>query len=611
MSNKAIFNPLHKDKFQFISTTAETIAALTNEPTGFVETTTGDLADIDVEYDATARTITLTGDFEAYYQGKIVSALVTGWESAAHAAGITADVYLQYNGTAFEWTATLDLSQLLIAVVVADAVAIRWAQRECHGLMQWQVHKELHETIGTYRESGGDLSNYTVASTVAANRRPDTSLCVIDDEDLSSDLTAQLSSETYTLMYLTLTDTINFVTASDDITRLNVAIPYWNEYTGGAWTDAAMSNNFYAAWFQLAVPTTSEAGSQAYRFIWVQPQSQSLSLSSIRAVTTGDLDLGTLVTLAPELIFINKVIMRYTAADWKITEVESLTGTSKNQIGISGGGLSSVSVDGITIDGNGTPADPIEATGDFGSGTITARKLESDISTNNYINLAGSTISSAISGDTPISDGFRFFNNNNGLSSATARQSYVAITAAIKQSGTAGYTGLLLNSVETSTGSGGNYLIDLQVGSNSKFNVSTAGKVEITNPSGIQERLTHTNATYYADHGAQSDGAYKMTLSSGLTAFKHRIAALADDDTYTIAGLSSGKISVMAVSGTGVDAYIDGWFDATTAAGVTIMTAVNGVATDTDANLCAYRSGTDLVIKNRMGGAREITIVFN
>ena len=339
------------------------LTGLTKEPTGFVETTTGDLADIDVSHDATARTITLTGTFKAYYQGVEVVALVTGWESDAYAAGITSNRYLHYDGAAFSWDSVIDLSKLSIASVLADATAIRFAVRECHGLMQWQAHQEAHDTIGTYRKSGGDLSNYTAASTVAANRRPDTSLCILDDEDLPSDLPAQLSSETYTLMYLTLTDTINFVTASDDITRLNVAVPYWNEYTGGAWTDAAMSNNFYAAWFQLAVPTTSETGSQTYRFIWIQPQSQSLSLSSIRAVTTGDLDLGTLATMAPELIFINKVIMQYTAADWKITEIEALTGTSKNQIGISGGGLSSVSVDGITVDGNGTPSDPLELTG--------------------------------------------------------------------------------------------------------------------------------------------------------------------------------------------------------------------------------------------------------
>lgn len=90
-----------------------------------------------------------------------------------------------------------------------------------------------------------------------------------------------------------------------------------------------------------------------------------------------------------------------------------------------------------------------------------------------------------------------------GTSSASSG-SYVshAIQPTINQSGTASYTGMLVNITETGTGSGSKRLIDLQVGSTSKAFVANTGDVEITtttagvilkSPNGARWRITVDN----------------------------------------------------------------------------------------------------------------------
>ncbi|MCA9334600.1 hypothetical protein KC953_00480, partial [Candidatus Saccharibacteria bacterium] len=63
------------------------------------------------------------------------------------------------------------------------------------------------------------------------------------------------------------------------------------------------------------------------------------------------------------------------------------------------------------------------------------------------------------------------------LASASTIQNVLAIEPTVNQSGTAGYTGLLINPTETATGSGTKLLIDAQVGGVSKFSVDNTGVV--------------------------------------------------------------------------------------------------------------------------------------
>jgi hypothetical protein len=78
----------------------------------------------------------------------------------------------------------------------------------------------------------------------------------------------------------------------------------------------------------------------------------------------------------------------------------------------------------------------------------------------------------------------------------------VSITPTVNQSGTAGYTALLINPTETATGSGAKNLIDAQVGGASKFKVTNTGMAELgatgegivmKSPDGTRYKLTIAN----------------------------------------------------------------------------------------------------------------------
>ena len=76
--------------------------------------------------------------------------------------------------------------------------------------------------------------------------------------------------------------------------------------------------------------------------------------------------------------------------------------------------------------------------------------------------------------------GHRFQHLNNSFTGSSGDQTMMQINPTINQTSTAGYTGIKLNVTETATGSGTKNLIDLQVGSNSKFSVSNAGNAIIS-----------------------------------------------------------------------------------------------------------------------------------
>jgi hypothetical protein len=72
-----------------------------------------------------------------------------------------------------------------------------------------------------------------------------------------------------------------------------------------------------------------------------------------------------------------------------------------------------------------------------------------------------------------------------GLTGSSGNQSFFKINPNIKQGGTASYTAILLDVTETSTGSGSQSLIDLQIGSVSKFLVSNDGATTIQGDAAI------------------------------------------------------------------------------------------------------------------------------
>lgn len=329
---------------------------ITKEPTGFTAP-----EDVIINYDSTTRKITLTGTVNAYYRGEQVSALTSGWVSDAH-ADVAGVYFLIYDGSSFSWldlsTTTSDFAYLLIAYVRYDATN-SWALRECHGVMPWQTHKELHDTVGTYKDSGGTLGDYTLESSTAADRRPSISATVLYDEDLPTTNPA-LTAGSYTQYYLSSSDTANFATAEPDIVPLSGTQPYWNEYSGGTWGQTLLSNNDYMAVWVIAIPTTADTASQNYRFIFAQGQQQSANLEDIQALTPNDYTVGELSQLTPESVFIAKIIIKYQGGDWNLVEVNALTGTRLSQASSpTGSYLSSVSTT-SPITGTGSATSPVD-----------------------------------------------------------------------------------------------------------------------------------------------------------------------------------------------------------------------------------------------------------
>lgn len=311
-----------------------------------------------VNYDTTTRKITLTGTVEAYYRGVQVAALTSGWVSDAIPPGPVAGYFLYYNGTTFVWSTTVWTFDVLhIAYVYYDpAGTFRFAVRETHGLMPWQAHRELHETVGTYLRSGGDLSSYVLSSTTAANRRPDVAVTVIADEDLQTSNPA-LSSKTYTHLYLTSTGTSTFVTGAGEILPVTGSTPYYNQFTGGNWVQTAVPSAQYTSVFLVAVPTTADVGSQTYRYLWLQGQSAG-TLANEQAFIFQDMNLGQLANLATEFVPIAKVIVRNTGANWELTSVEKLIINRVASSTAAGNYISAVVTD-ATLTGIGTPSSPL------------------------------------------------------------------------------------------------------------------------------------------------------------------------------------------------------------------------------------------------------------
>ena len=85
-----------------------------------------------------------------------------------------------------------------------------------------------------------------------------------------------------------------------------------------------MTNNSYMSIWLVAVPVTTDAGSQAYRFLWMQGQSNG-ALATEQALAPASLDLGDLRTRFTEFVFMTQIIIRYQGGNWDFTQVKDLT----------------------------------------------------------------------------------------------------------------------------------------------------------------------------------------------------------------------------------------------------------------------------------------------
>jgi len=334
---------------------------ITQDPSGFFEP-----ENVIVTGDSTARTVTLTGTVEAYWHGKPIEALVSGWESPAHSATTTAAYFLWYDGTSFSWNDTSTLEQdfyknTLISIAFYNATDGNWCyMRECHGVDPWASHREAHNTIGTYRFSGGTLGDYTALSTTVADRRPSVSTALVFDEDLPSTIPETVAEGAYSQYYLSGAGaSANFITTTTDIVPLNVNRPYWNEFTGGVWQQTPMSNNNFMCVYLILTQMAADADSQKMRATFIQGQAEYETLAAARAETTSNITYGELADLNPETIIVAQVIIKYRASNWRIEEVNNITGSKVSQTASPQGNyLSSVSAT-APITGTGVTGDPL------------------------------------------------------------------------------------------------------------------------------------------------------------------------------------------------------------------------------------------------------------
>jgi len=327
-------------------------AVASQDPTGFINNNA-----ITSTYDPAARTITLTGDLRYVWRGRVDS-FVSPWTSPAHSTTLDTNYYLYSDdGINFTWhTDVWKFSDLIISYVYYGATD-KIAAVETHGTMSWQAHEEFHTVIGTYKQSGGVLGAYVLNSTTAANRRPTVTTTVVKDEDILTSNPA-LTNSLYARMYLTGADVNTFTVDTTDIVALSTDQPYYNQFVSPNWVQTLMTNNSYMSIWLVAVPVTSDATSQKYRYLWVQGQTNGTLLAE-QALYPQDLNLGQFKNLFTEFVFCAKVILQYTAGNWKFAQVTMLTGTKAVTVGApSGVFLATVEHD-TTLTGDGTVGLPL------------------------------------------------------------------------------------------------------------------------------------------------------------------------------------------------------------------------------------------------------------
>jgi hypothetical protein len=331
------------------------------EPTGFTSP-----KNVGISYNSSARTVTLTGTVNGYYKGRPNPDLVSSWVSPPHPNTLDKQYFLIYNGSSFNWVdlsaEIIDFADLLIAFA-NYGTNDKWALRECHGIMPWQSHEESHDTIGTYKVKGGDIGSIVEGSTLVANRRPSIAETTIKDEDLETVNPELIAGGNYTQFFLSGSNTVNFNKIATDIVPLLGNQPYWNEFTGGSWQQTLMLNNTFMSVFLFNIPVTSDAESQAYRYVFLQGQSNTATEAQQVGIDLNSLNLGNLSNLTPEKVFVTQFIIHYIGGNWNVSQVRELKGTNRSQTSSVTGNFLSVVTSDSSLNGDGTVSNPLTVVG--------------------------------------------------------------------------------------------------------------------------------------------------------------------------------------------------------------------------------------------------------
>jgi hypothetical protein len=319
----------------------------TGEPTGF-ETPSA----VTREYNSTNRTITLTqsGGVVIWFQGTRY-VLPSPWTSAAHDAvagpwflSMGAGGTISWSQTQWTFAATAMMGYANYETPAGSSFGVN----ETHGLMPWQVHFSDHFNRGTFRYTGGTLTvgTYAVqpASPTDADNTPGWEEAVVYDEDLPTTIAAWVQGS-YTLLRFTGTGTPVFDLAQALPFRVpSGTYPQVNTVTAGTFGSAEAASGNYLNVYQILIPVTSDAGSQTYRTVLLQPQVAHASLAAAQAEDVRSLNLGQFGALSAEFVAFTRLTYRCNAAYTLATGRVRIEATAY----LSGGKASQVSVTAVT-----------------------------------------------------------------------------------------------------------------------------------------------------------------------------------------------------------------------------------------------------------------------
>lgn len=346
-TSKVDFFPLLAAGFQKTSTTAESIAAATLEPSGFE-----DPDNLTRTYSHTNRTITLThpsGTIAWWWRGERFT-VTSPWTSAAHANSPN-QYYLTLSGNIAteSWSTTpWTFDKVQVAFANFQTLAVdSWALNETHGLMPWQAHENDHFNIGTNKRSGLTLTDatYAINGTTDAQNTWGLDSGLVADEDLHSTIATWLEG-TYTILRR---DGVNGTWLWDTTATLPFHVVtnslQYNQNTGATWQLTTVPEDSFVNYYVFAVPTTADTDSQKHR-VWVIPgQATYTTSAAAQQEFPANLDLGTLASLSPEFVAVVRVTMRYNASPpgpltttgrCNIAAVTNITGNRAGQIGTAG-----------------------------------------------------------------------------------------------------------------------------------------------------------------------------------------------------------------------------------------------------------------------------------
>ena len=361
-TKKTIYNPVYKDGLQYLSTTAETFAAVTHEPTGFE-----DPAGVVSNYSVANRTFTLShasgnvvfwilGTRYSYASPWIVPTVLGGAIPSAH-TNANGTYYLKININTLAITfdvVPFNFATDMMIGLAKQGATFQYGQKEHHGTMPWQNHEENHFVVGSYLHDAAiaTVGTYTIvvqatAALQNAGNTPGIDTWDQHDEDLETIQVAWLQG-TYTTAHRlgvggtwteSTVDTYPFLISAGNIIQRNVN-------TAGTWTLADVTENSYVNVLVLGNPVTADVDSQKFRTLFVTGQAEYTTLSAAIAATPQNWDLTGLG--AAELVPLLMLTYRKDATGtgsapagtiglcWMCNEPIKFIGSARNILGIGG-----------------------------------------------------------------------------------------------------------------------------------------------------------------------------------------------------------------------------------------------------------------------------------